>query len=82
MTKTVDKKDSLRCIKYLTKNFRALSYGGGSNLCGSLVDPDQDPLNPYIFGPPGSGSAIICTDPDLNLDPDPDPNPSYHQANR
>jgi hypothetical protein len=28
----------------------------------SVVDPDM-----YVFGPPGSGSVIICTD----LDPDP-----------
>jgi hypothetical protein len=27
----------------------------------SVVDPD-----PYVFGPPGSGSVIICTDLDLN----------------
>jgi hypothetical protein len=25
--------------------------------------PDPDP---YVFGPPGSGSVIICTDPDLD----------------
>ncbi len=24
----------------------------------NVVDPD-----PYVFGPPGSGSVIICTDP-------------------
>jgi hypothetical protein len=28
---------------------------------GSVVDPD-------VFGPPGSGSLIICTDPDLDPD--------------
>ncbi len=26
---------------------------------GSVVDPD-----PYVFGPPGPGSIIICADPD------------------
>ncbi len=31
------------------------------------MDPD-----PYISGPPGSGSAIICTDPD--------PGPLQHQT--
>jgi hypothetical protein len=31
MAKTVDKKNSLRCIKYLEEDFRALSYGGGIN---------------------------------------------------
>ncbi len=30
----------------------------GSSL-GSALDPD-----PYVFGPPGSGSFLICTDPD------------------
>jgi hypothetical protein len=28
----------------------------------SAVDPD-----PYVFGPPGSGSVIICTDPDPSI---------------
>jgi hypothetical protein len=30
----------------------------------NVVDPD-----PYVFGPTGSGSAIICMDPDLDSDP-------------
>ncbi len=30
----------------------------------SVVDPD-----PVSFGPPGSGSVIVCTDPDLDPDP-------------
>ncbi len=30
----------------------------------SVVVPD-----PYVFGPPGSGSIIICMDPDLDPDP-------------
>jgi hypothetical protein len=34
-----------------------------------VVDPD-----PYVSVPPGSGSVIICTDPDL------DPDPNNHQA--
>jgi len=25
-------------------------------------------VDPYVFGPPGSGSVIICTDPDLDQD--------------
>ncbi len=29
--------------------------------------PDPDLQDPYVFGPLGSGSVIICTDPD----PDP-----------
>ncbi len=29
----------------------------------SVVDLVSDP---YVFGPPGSGSAIICSDPDPN----------------
>jgi hypothetical protein len=29
-----------------------------------VVDPDS-----YDFGPSGSGSTIICTDPDLDPDP-------------
>ncbi len=36
----------------------------GSCLASSFVDPD-----PYVFGPPKSGSVIFCPD----LDPDPDP---------
>jgi hypothetical protein len=30
----------------------------------SFADPD-----PLVFVPPGSGSVIICTDPDLGSDP-------------
>jgi hypothetical protein len=26
-----------------------------------------DPYDPSVLGPPGSGSVIICTDPDLDL---------------
>jgi hypothetical protein len=32
----------------------------------SVVDPDL-----CVFGPPGSGSVIVCADPDLDLDQDP-----------
>jgi hypothetical protein len=28
----------------------------------SVVDPD-----PYVFGPPGSGPIISCTDPDPSI---------------
>jgi hypothetical protein len=33
------------------------------------------------FGPPGYGSVIVCTDPDMTQDPDPtqDPNPSINK---
>ncbi len=34
---------------------------------GNVVDPED----PYVFGPPGSGSDIICTDPDVDPDLDP-----------
>ncbi len=29
--------------------------------------------DPLVFGPSGSGSFIICTDPDLDPEPEPDP---------
>jgi hypothetical protein len=29
-----------------------------------IIVPDPDPK---VFGPPGSGSVIICTDPDLSI---------------
>jgi hypothetical protein len=32
-----------------------------SNLFSRVVDQDPDPLNPYVFGPPGSGSGSINT---------------------
>jgi hypothetical protein len=32
--------------------------------------PDLDPYDPYVFGPLGSESVIICTDPNPALDPD------------
>jgi hypothetical protein len=32
-----------------------------SNLFSSVVDQDQDPPDPYVFGPPGSGSGSINT---------------------
>jgi hypothetical protein len=41
---------------YKIKNFRLFEVPG------SVVDPDPD-----VFGPPGSGPVVICTD----LDPDP-----------
>jgi hypothetical protein len=31
----------------------------------SVVDPDPDLLDPYVFEPPGS--VIICMDPDLEM---------------
>ncbi len=34
---------------------------------------DPDPQDPQVSRPPGSGSAINCTDLDLVPDPDPDP---------
>ena len=33
----------------------------------SVVDPDSDPLDPYVYGLLGSGSAIICSVPDLSI---------------
>ncbi len=36
-------------------------------LLGSVGDPD--PQDPYVFGPPGSGSISQSTDPDLAPDP-------------
>jgi hypothetical protein len=29
--------------------------------------PDPDPYDQYVFGPLGSGSVIICTDPDPSI---------------
>ncbi len=41
---------------------------------GSVADPDPnpDPPDPHVFGPPGSGSTGSVADPDPNPDP-PDP---------
>ncbi len=38
--------------------------GGSAIKVQYLADPD--PENPYVFGPPGSGS-VRCTDPDQNF---------------
>jgi hypothetical protein len=35
----------------------------------SLVSPPVQ-MDTYVYEPPGSGSVIICTDPDPDLDPD------------
>jgi hypothetical protein len=32
-----------------------------------VVDPIPDPEDLYVFGPPGSGSVILCTDPDPSI---------------
>ncbi len=34
-------------------------------MCSIVTDPD--PQCQYVFGPPGSGSGIICTDPDPSI---------------
>jgi len=39
-------------------------------------------IYPYVFGPPGSGSVIICTDPDPDLAPDPDPSSNKQKKGR
>jgi hypothetical protein len=41
------------------------------SLRSSVADPDlnPDPRDPYVFGPPGSGSGLFVT----GMDPDPDP---------
>ncbi len=39
----------------------------------SVVDPEPDP---YVFGPPGSGSGYITVVRDTELDPAPAPDPS------
>jgi hypothetical protein len=41
----------------------ALSVSGFQET--SVVDPDPDP---NVFGPPGSVTVILCTDPDLDPD--------------
>jgi|LakMenE01Jun11ns_1017448.scaffolds.fasta_scaffold8918251_1 hypothetical protein len=33
----------------------------------SVPDPDLDPSDPYVFRPLGSGSVVICTDPDPSI---------------
>ncbi len=45
---------------YLTR-FPHLIWVCFGSFFGSVVDPDM-----YVFGPPGSKSVIICTDPDLD----------------
>ncbi len=46
-------------------------HSSGFSLVGdSVVNPDPDP---YVFGPPGSGSGSITVVRDTELDPAPDP---------
>ncbi len=33
----------------------------------SVADPNPDPPDPYVFGPPGSGSQSISMDPDPSI---------------
>ena len=40
-----------------------MSEGGGWKQ-GSVVEPDRDPWDPYVFGSPGSRSSLFCPDPE------------------
>jgi hypothetical protein len=40
----------------------------------SVADPDPNPSDPYVFGPPGSGSRLFAWTSNYGV-ADPDPNP-------
>jgi hypothetical protein len=43
-------------------------------LLSSVADPDPDPPDPHVFGPPGSGFTS-----QRGMDPDPDPSIIMHK---
>ncbi len=39
----------------------------------NVADPDPNPSDPYVFGPPGFDPLVRGMDPDPASNPDPDP---------
>jgi hypothetical protein len=58
-------------LKVLFCNFTSYNYFPLCNILSSVPDlnPDPDPPDPYVFGPPGSDSGSRGMDPDTAPDP-------------
>ncbi len=51
------KPDAAACLEQLKSSTKSILDQHRSAICRSVGDPDADSQDPYVFGPPGSGSV-------------------------